>query len=269
MASSLNPHSIDPGWFRRWSLQTLDLWRRAPSMFVLMALIPMLMMTFFPSRMFILILLVIPYAALVFMVLRLLNEQSSVQGLGAMIWAHGKDVAALTRNAFFGIFLLSLFSLGFERVFSGSSHLLYNARFFASPNTFYALLMTRDFFGVGYWAQLVALPFLPPMVFLTLLVGHNFFSHYQMATTGFLKNWKIALFFTLFYFFTLGFFAVLIRVIRQWLPFEDALLLAFVLLNILLMVLSTFGYLWCREMFEGTKVNIARKVFVKQNVFAE
>ena len=254
----IHPKTIDPGWAGRWTRQSVDLFRRAPGLAIgVMALfglvnacIPRLIALNVPITVFM--------VGLLFSSLRAVDHDSGKPWTATWTFfrqtAH--DLAHLARDVFL---IMLVFGMAMALLFYFYSAATHGAGI-AKPDPAYLHLPGWLRHGVPREGNMLTLGiFLPavlPMIFLTMSVGHQPLMHYATGYKATVLNMQLT--YTVFMGGLLA-CAFLTPLLRQ-LPLQGVSLF---LAGCALMAgfaaafwwFGAWGYLWCREMFEGTKEN--------------
>ncbi|MDR7927120.1 hypothetical protein RIE95_09035 [Acidithiobacillus thiooxidans] len=260
MSALLTPKTVDSGWFRRWCRQGWALWTRAPMLFVLNLLLPPIIMAWMPPIGSVKILLIVPLSAGIFIELRLLDQHSDARlsRVWEMLRGNLKDVALLTRDLFLWLFALTVI-LAIARWHSETMTTTKAASITSQALAHGGILETHAFLGVSGWLSLLCEPMAAPILFLTLLVGHQLSMHMHTAYRGIFKNGRIAVLFLVVCFLGNGALSTLTVWLQPMMGNDGALMLTTLIAAWLLIFFATLGYLWCREMFEGQKENAPQR----------
>lgn len=252
---TLQPKTIDPGWGKRWTRQSIDLFRRAPGLAVGVMTLFGLVNAFIPQPIALDVPLTIFMVGLLFSSLRAADHDSGNPWSAALAFFRqsARDLAHLARDAFL---ILLVFGMALGLLFAFYSATTHGAGV-VKPNPAYFRLPGWLRHGTARAGSMLILGvFLPgvlPMIYLTMSVGNQPLMHYQTGYLSAVLNWRLA-------YLMLGALmgcSFLVPILRQVPSFW---------LGCALMAVCTaafwwfgaWGYLWCREMFEGTKEN-ARK----------
>jgi hypothetical protein len=271
---TLTPKVVDSGWAKRWTRQSFDLFLRAPSLFIGIIMLFMAVAILVPQPFWLAIPLSVFMVSVLFCALRAADKFSGDAWLTT--WTFFKqsvrDLAYLSRDIFvvFGIILLIFLALFY------TMHALYDAMAASSSVIHHAASITKPHAVLPQWLRNAILKadglmlfgiFLPgslQLIFLTMSVGHNTAIHYDLGIKAARMNGAITVFFWISGgAICLVFTGHLLKEIQS-LDLGYAILVA---LSIGFWFFGTWGYLWCREMFEGSSEN-AKKVSksVVQNV---
>lgn len=268
--SDLTPRRIDPGWLRRWTKQSLDLWTRAPA--ILAATLSLLLVTD----------LLLPESAIFSLPVLILATAFLFTLLRALDQGGGRDAFACAWRMFRGClhdlwwFTVSicLWIMGFAvflAVLSLAAHTGSPARHTANVTDVFqhafanTPLFLRNGFTKGFgWFALLSMPFSSPVLYLTLLSGNHLAMHLPRAERGLWLNWKPAL---------LGMGAAFFLryppiLFLAWLAHKSSAMIAISVGDALalggILVTASFGYLFSREMFEGMRENAPRKAAMEK-----
>ncbi len=270
MSAPLTPKTIEPGWAKRWTLQLYDLWTRSliTTLMVLGMIMAANMMA--PRIAMIFMFVVFPISGFIFTLLRALDHSGGVE-VWPTAWQYLrgclKDLWWLSLQLWF---FMSIFSISMTMIF------LLLSSTFHSPNglsTLHNNLEVVPFYlrngvlnGVG-WFVLLSMPMSGPVLFLTLSVGNHLLMNVHNTFVGLLKNKTIlyAGFFIEFFAgepfnLSIAWFA---KAVSPWL----AALLGNFLAAVMVLLMTSYAYLFSRELFEGTTQNEARKASFKVREF--
>jgi hypothetical protein len=255
---NLQPKTIDPGWARRWTRQSVDLFQRAPGLAIGIMTLFALVNAFIPQPLALDVPITVFMVGLLFSSLRAADHDSG--NPWAATWTFFRqtahDLAHLARDVF--LFMLVL-GMAFALLFAFYSAATHGAGT-VKPDPAYFQLPSWLRQGVQRAEHTLTLGiFLPgvlPLIFLTMSVGSQPLMHYDTGFKATVLNMRLA--YTVFMGGLLG-CSFLTPLLRQ-LPLQGAALL---LAGYILMAgfaiafwwFGAWGYLWCREMFEGTTEN--------------
>ncbi len=258
---TLTPQNVESGWATRWTKQTVDLWRRSPLALASVIVISSLANMWIPQPLGADMLVDIPLFGCLFLLIRLLDHHGTFawEPFRAMASDAWKDLWKLTKFTFIWMFFLSILvvliavtaksfmsSIGSSSGMNGALHR--------------ALSQSPSFLQNSFWQGLGMIsnasnPFAGPILFLTLYLGANTVYYLHIAYLGCLKNLSVMISF----FVTAMTGPTVIKMIAaamlSLIGNDAALLLTSLLMSALCLWVVTFGYLWSREMFEGTKEN--------------
>ena len=248
----LQPKTIDPGWAKRWTRQSVDLFRRAPGLAVGIMTLFSLVNAFIPQPIALDVPITVFMVGLLFSSLRAADHDSG--NPWAATWTFfrqtARDLAHLARDAFLimlvlGIVFALLFSF-YSAVTHGAGAIKPNPAYFHLPGWLrHGVPRSGNMLTLG-----VLLPGILPLIFLTMSIGNQPLMHYVTGYKAAMLNMRLA------YMFLVGLLACsfLSPILRQipslWLG--CALMAGF---SVAFWWFGAWGYLWCREMFEGTREN--------------
>lgn len=258
---TLTPKTIAPGWAKRWSRQSLDLFRRAPGLAICIMTMFSLVNAFIPQPLALNVPITVFMVGLLFSSLRAVDHDSG--NAWTATWSFfrqtSRDLALLARDAFLFILVFSAALMLFFTFYSAATHdagiVKPGPAWFQLPNWLrHGVPRAGDTLTLG-----IFLPGVLQLIFLTMSVGNQPLMHYQTGYLSAVLNWRLG-------YLMMGALmgcSFLVPILRQAPSFW---------LGCALMAVctagfwwfGTWGYLWCREMFEGTKEN-ARET-AKQNV---
>ena len=250
---NLQPKTIDPGWAKRWTRQSIDLFRRAPGLAVGVMTLFGLVNAFIPQPLALDVPLTIFMVGLLFSSLRAADHDSghALSATWAFFRQSARDLAHLARDAFL---ILLVLGIVFALLFSFYSAVTHGSGT-VKPNPVYFHLPGWLRHGVPRAGNMLILGiFLPgalPLIFLTMSVGSQPLMHYATGYLAAVLNMQLA--YTVFMGGLLA-CSFLIPILRQ----VPSLWLGGTLMSGFAMAFWWFGawgYLWCREMFEGTQEN--------------
>ncbi len=266
---TLTPQKVDPGWFMRWSTQSFDLWRRSPISLISFVIIASFVNMWIPQPLGADMLVDVPLFGGVFLLIRLLDQHGyfAWEPFRAMAMDAWKDLWQLTKVTFLWIFFLSilvtLISLMAKSAMSSV----------AGPSKLdgilhHVLSQAPAFLQNSFWQGLGMIgnagnPFLGPMLFLTLYLGANTIYYLHIAYLGCIKNLPIMVMFFISAVASPLVIKLIVALLINVVGANFTLLLASLLMSVVCILMSTFGYLWSREMFEGTKENKPAKAEMK------
>jgi hypothetical protein len=261
---NLQPKTIDPGWAGRWTRQSVDLFRRAPGLAIGIMTLFSLVNAFIPQPLALDVPVTVFMVGLIFSSLRAVDHDSG--NAWATTWTFfrktANDLAHLARDAFLVMLVLGIM---FALLFAFYSALTHGAGT-VKPNPPYFQLPGWLRHGTARAGNMLTLgifmPGMLPLIFLTMSVGNQPLMHYVTGFKATVLNLRLA--YTVFMSGLLG-CSFLIPILRQ----IPSLWLGCVLMTgfaVSFWWFSAWGYLWCREMFEGKAEN-ARKT-AKQSLHA-
>lgn len=268
---TLTPKTIDPGWAKRWTRQSAELFRRAPGLAIGVMTLFSLVNAFIPQPLALNVPITVFMVGLLFSSLRAVDHDSGNPWIAT--WAFfrqtARDLAHLARDVFLimlvlGIVFALLFSLC-SAATHGASTIKPNPAYFQLPGWLrHCVPRAGNMLTLG-----VFLPGTLPLIFLTMSVGNQPLMHYITGYKATVMNMRLA--YTVFMGGLLA-CSFLIPILRQ-LPLQrGGLLLAGCVLMagfaIAFWWFGTWGYLWCREMFEGTAENAKETAKQRSHVHA-
>lgn len=260
----IEPKRIEPGWQKRWSAQVLDLYRRAVWLPLLIigldiwglyaiSILPVFLMgLFFP---FAILMMILHYT-----VLRALDHNSDEPMQAAYRYLSGskKDIQRLLLYVSgIAIFFTCIAIIAVPLLIT-IRHVIHQGVTEPHKNT-----LLSPFFGLtviafeSIFVVIIAETSLF-ITYLTLLIGHDFPLNSSLARQALHKNHKTIS----------GMFLVFAMVASMiWLPtFQTTNTLlnwaAIITLCLVYTALCDFGYMASREMFEGQKENMPKRVTV-------
>ncbi|WP_163055003.1 hypothetical protein [Acidithiobacillus ferrooxidans] len=249
---TLTPKTIDPGWARRWTRQSAELFRRAPGLAIGVMTLFSLVNAFIPQPLALNVPITAFMVGLLFSSLRAVDHDSGKAWMATWTFFRqaARDLALLARDAFLFILVFSAALMLFFTFYSAATHgagiVKPGPAWFRLPNWLrHGVPRAGDTLTLG-----IFLPGVLQLIFLTMSVGNQPLMHYQTGYLSAVLNWRLA-------YLMLGALmgcSFLVPILRQVPSFW---------LGCALMAVCTaafwwfgaWGYLWCREMFEGTKEN--------------
>lgn len=270
MSSVITPKTIEPGWMSRWFHYGIELWKRNPAMLILDLLIIPVLMAMIPDIMGLALFIEIPFSAFLFVQLRVLDQHSQEGFLGAwrLFLSSIKDVVYLTRDVFIAIFfvmmIMTLTALAVHT--SAAQHDPVQTTMAEATQNMQTWLSNALFLNAS-WNGLLINPISGPLVYLTLLTGHQILMHLNTSIQGIFKNKMISITLLVISVFVAPAMGTLMLFIQ---PFTGIWLSGFlseVLMDFMTIAASTVLYLWSREMFEGTNENAPAQISIKQQAF--
>ncbi|MHB1494810.1 MAG: hypothetical protein ACYCUY_05130 [Acidithiobacillus sp.] len=254
---NLQPKTIDPGWAKRWTRQSVELFRRAPGLALGIMTLFGLVNALIPQPLALDVPLTVFMVGILFSGLRAADHDSghAWPATWAFFRQSARDLAHLARDAFL---LILVFGVGAAMLFAFYRHV--TGGVVVAPDPAYFRLPGWLRHGTARAGSMlilgVFLPAVLPMIFLTMSVGNQPLMHYWIGCQAVVLNMRLA-----YMVFMGGLLACsfLIPILRQ-LPLHGA---PFFLAGCVLMAgfaaafwwFGAWGYLWCREMFEGTREN--------------
>jgi hypothetical protein len=267
---TLKPKIIDPGWAARWTRQSVDLFRRAPGLAIGIMTLFGLVNAFIPQPLSLDVPITVFMVGLLFSSLRAVDHDCG--NAWTATWAFfrqtSRDLAHLARDAFLimlvlGIVFALLFSL-YSAATHGAGTIKPNPAYFQLPGWLrHGVPRAGNMLTLG-----VFMPGMLPLIFLTMSVGNQPLMHYATGYKAAMLNMRLA------YMLLGGLLACsfLIPILRQ-LPLQrGGLLLAGCVLMagfaIAFWWFGAWGYLWCRETFEGVAENAKETVKQQSHLHA-
>lgn len=250
---NLQPKTIDPGWSRRWTRQSVELFRRAPGLAIGIMALFSLVNVLIPQPIALNVPLTVFMVGLLFSGLRAVDQDSG--NILSATWEFFRhsvhDLAYLARDAFLVMLAFSLMIGLFFVLYSGITHGA--GAVISNPSYLHLPVWLRE--GVRREESMLVLGiFLPgvmPLVFLTLYVGNQPLLHYQTGFRAIILNLRLAYGVFMFGLLACSLLEPLLRQIPSlWIGL--AMMLG---CSVAFWWFGTWGYLWCREMFEGTREN--------------
>jgi len=244
----LRPKKIEPGWARRWTRQSIELFARNPWLAMSNALWFICMSAIVPHYE----VLCVPAAVFVvgglFCSLRAVDRHSGDAWYSTWAFFKGAavDLALLSRDAFIWTwFFTTCTTFLLSGVFSG--HHFSKTIAFSSHSALF--LWIRDIISIENSIDMIGVFLIGgiPLIYLTMLTGNKLLHHFVMGYHAAFMNPSFtdmvtvpgAIFCICMHYailsidswYTLGVLVVLYSAVFWW--------------------FGTWGYLWCREMFEG------------------
>jgi hypothetical protein len=173
-----------------------------------------------------------------------------------MLRGNLKDVVLLTRDLFLWVFALAIIldvALWHPEMVTKSATITSRALVHGG------ILETQAFSGVSGWLGLLCEPMAAPILFLTLMVGHQLAMHLHTAYLGMFKNGRITVLFVVVCILSNTALSTLTVWFQPMMGNDGALILTTLIAAWFLIFFATMGYLWCREMFEGQKENVPQR----------
>ncbi len=261
----LKPKTVDPGWARRWTRQSIDLFRRSPALalvnmgifFGVNAFVPQPLELNVPATIFLL--------GGLFSGLRAADRDSG--NVWAAAWAYFRetvrDLAHLSRDVFLWMLVFSLSLAIFFAMFHIATEGLTQDPSASTVRLYDALpfwLRQGVYQGGNMDILGIFLPGSIPLVYLTMLTGNQWLLHYHTGYRAAALNVRFT------YTVTIA-GMILCALSVPLLPRMPSFPLGLVLMFLYAPAFwwfGTWGYLWCREMFEGDQENA--KVTQKRTV---
>jgi len=260
---TLTPKTVSPGWAKRWTHQSLELFSRAPTLAISVMTMFGLVNAVVPQPFVLGVPLTVFMMGILFSSLRAadLDSGHALSATWAFFRQCARDLAHLARDAFVFMLVFS-FVIGVAMFFyHQATHDVGTVK----PDPAYLNLPAWIRGGVLREGSMLTLGvFLPgtlPLVFLTMSVGNQLLMHYWTGYRAAVMNWKVS-------YLMMGFMLVC-SLLPSLLKEIPSVLFGYLLMTAFAVAFwwfGTWGYLWCREMFEGTEEN-ARET-AKQTVHA-
>ncbi|MBU2760336.1 hypothetical protein [Acidithiobacillus sulfurivorans] len=258
----IQPKHISPGWAKRWTLQSVDLFRRAPGLAVGIMALFALVNAFVPQPLALDVPITVFLMGLLFSSLRAADHDSGRSWSAA--WAFfrqtSRDLAHMARDLFLVMLAVSVMMGLFFAFYSAATHganvVKPNPAFFQLPGW-----MRSGTARSGSMLILgVFMPGFIPLIFLTMSVGNQPLMHYVSGFHAAILNMKMTYAVSITGMTSCIF---LLPVLRQ-MPSPTLGIALMVCFAMAFWWFGTWGYLWCREMFDGTEENA--KETAKQHV---
>lgn len=249
----MKPKQIQPGWGRRWTRQSIALFRRAPGLAILMMMLFGLCNSFVPQPLALNVPATVFLVGLLFSSLRAADRDCGNAWSATWLYFRqtARDLALLARDAFlimlvFG-FLVALFLATYAAATHGIEHI--------TPSMGYQKLPSWIKGGIFRASNMLTLGiFLPgvvPLIFLTMSVGNQSLMHFVTGYNAAVLNMRVTYSVSFVGLLACNLLPSLLRQMpKLWLGY--LLLLGFAAA---FWWFGAWGYLWCREMFEGTEEN--------------
>lgn len=267
----LQPKTIDPGWAGRWTRQSVELFRRAPALAIGVMTLFGLVNAFIPQPITLDVPLAVFMVGLLFSSLRAVDQDSgnAMSATWTFFRQSARDLAHLARDAFL---IMLVFGMAMGLIFA-FYHTVTHGAGIVKPDPAYFHLPDWLRHGVPREGNMLTLGiFLPgvlPMIFLTMSVGNQPLMHYATGYHAAILNLRLT-----YMVFMAGLMACsfLSSILRQ-IPLQGTPLF---LAGCALMAgfaaafwwFGAWGYLWCREMFEGTRENAGETAKQRAHVSA-
>lgn len=253
--NTLEPKTVAPGWARRWTRQSVELFRRAPVVAIGTIVLFLLINVFFP-----LYALCAPISVfmvgLLFSSLRAadLNSGHALEATWMFFRQAAKDLTYLAIAAFLALLASGVPVLLFAGLGMAATHGVHAPKLDPDSPAYLALphwlrygtnmsglsLMTGIFF-----------PSAIPIIFLTMSVGTKLGQHWYTGMTAVVLNLRMAGTISLIGMLAGSLLSPLLHAIPS-LTLGCAIMAGFAAA---FWWFGAWGYLWCREMFEGTMEN--------------
>ncbi len=249
---NLQPKTIDPGWSKRWTRQSVDLFRRAPGLAVGIMTLFGLVNAFIPQPIALDVPLTIFMVGILFSSLRAVDRDSGNPWSATWTFFRqsARDLAHLARDVFL---IMLVFGMAMGLIFAFYSAATHGAGVI-KPEPAYFHLPGWLRHGVPRGGSMLTLGIFQPgvlqLIFLTMSVGNQPLVHYTTGYKSVTLNWPLA-------YMMMGCLlacSFLMPILRQVPSFGlgCALMAGFAAA---FWWFGAWGYLWCREMFEGTQEN--------------
>lgn len=260
----LKPKKIEPGWARRWTRQSIDLFRRSPALVMSVGLAFILINVFVPQPLELSVPATVFMDGLFFCALRAADQDSG--NAWSATWHYfrlvARDLAQLARDAFLWMLLMAVAIGVFFALYASATHGLATH---ANHSLYKALpWWMRQGLSQENGMDLlgVFLPGVVQLVFLTMSVGNQPVVHYNIGFQSAVLNIGVSSVACLSGMVFCEFMLVAFPDVAS--PILGYLLL--LLYMILFLWFGTWAYLWCREMFDGTSENA--KLTVKREAIS-
>lgn len=266
---TLQPKTINPGWAKRWTRQSIELFRRTPGLAIGMMTLFALVNAFVPQPLALNVPITVFMVGLLFASLRAADHDSGNPWTATWTFFRqtARDLALLARDVFlimlvFGAVMGLLFTF-YSAATHGAGTIKPNPAYFQLPGWLrHGTVRAETMLTLG-----IFLPGSIPMIFLAMSVGNQPMMHYDTGIKANVLNMRLT--YTVFMGGLLA-CSFLMPILRQ-LPLQGTALrvAGFALMAGFVAAFWWFGawgYLWCREMFEGTAENA--KETAKQHVHA-
>lgn len=270
MSSVITPKTIESGWMSRWLRDGTGLWKRNPTMLILDLLIIPVLMAIIPDVMGLGLLVEIPFSAFLFVQLRMLDQhsQEGFSGAWRLFLSSIKDILYLTRDVFIAIFfvmmIMTLTALAVHT--SAAQHDPVQTALAEATQHMQTWLSNAIFLNAS-WNGLLINPISGPLVYLTLLTGHQILMHLNTSIQGIFKNKMISITLLIISVFVAPVIGTLMLFMQPFTGIWLSGVVSEILMDFMTIVASTVLYLWSREMFEGTTENTPAQAFVKKQAF--
>ncbi len=249
---TLTPKTIDPGWAKRWTRQSVELFRRAPALAVGVMTLFGLVNAFIPQPFALDVPLTVFMVGILFSELRAADHDSG--RAWSATWAFFRQAARylahLARDAFL---LMLVFGMAMALLFYFYSAATHGAGIFKPTSAYFHLPGWLRHGAPSEGTMLTLGIFMPgvlPLIFLTMSVGNQPLMHYVTGYKSAVLNIGLA-YALLGGLLICSFLTPLLKQIPSFF-LGCALMAGFAAA---FWWFGTWGYLWCREMFEGTTEN--------------
>ena len=265
----LTPKTIEPGWAKRWTRQSVELFLRAPALAVGIMVLSVLMNAFIPQPTVLYVPITIFMVGILFSGFRAVDHDCGYAWSATWgFFRQGtRDLTLLTCDVF--LFLLP-FGVGAALFFIASAFVpsadVIHGAGAVHPAAAYLHLPGWLRHGTLQSGNMLAGIFIPatlPLLFLTMSVGNQARIHYEIARKATVLNFRLA-----YVVFPSGLLAIyfLTSLLKQIPSFflGCALMAGFAAA---FWWFGAWGYLWCREMFEGTMENSPATARQREAIF--
>lgn len=250
---SIEPKPVAPGWAGRWTRQSVDLFRRAPGLAIGIMALFALVNAVIPQPLALNVPIIVFMVGLLFSSLRAADHDSGNQWTATWTFFRRtvRDLALLSRDVFIVMLIFGLATALFFAVLTNATH----GAGIIQPDPAYLHLpcwLRHGTVRAGTALSLgIFLPGTIPMIFLTMSVGNQPVMHYATGYKAAVLNMRLA------YMVFMGGLLVC-SFLMPLLPQIPSVFLGCALMTGFAAAFWWFGawgYLWCREMFEGTAEN--------------
>ncbi|MHB8367612.1 MAG: hypothetical protein ACYDB0_11450 [Acidithiobacillus sp.] len=255
---NLQPKTVPPGWAKRWTRQSVELFRRAPGLAIGVMTLFALVNAFIPQPLALNVPITVFMVGLLFSSLRAADHDSGNPWTATWTFFRqtARDLALLARDVFLillvlGIVFALLFSLC-SAATHGAGTIKPNPVYFQLPGWLrHCVPRAGNMLTLG-----VFLPGTLPLIFLTMSVGNQPVMHYDTGFKATVLNMRLT--YTVFMGGLLAcafLMPILRRLPLQGTPLQMAGYALMAGFAVAFWWFGAWGYLWCREMFEGTAEN--------------
>ena len=250
----IRPKQVDPGCHRRWTRQSADLFRRSPALALSVYGTFLMANSFIPQPLYLNVPVTVFLMGLLFSSLRAADHDSGNAWSPTFHFLKiaASDLVLLARDAFLFFFasgvlidLLFLLLAGIQQEAHAATGM--------NPGFLHLPYFLRIGVANGYGDDVMGL-FLPgalPTVFLTMSVGNQLLLHFHTGFKAFSMNATIGV----MNLALMGFCYLVEDVVMGAGDYWIFATIAYALSGIVFWWFGAWGYLWCREMFEGTSEN--------------
>jgi len=252
----LKPKTIEPGWAKRWSGQSVDLFRRSPGLALSVVGAFVLSNSFIPQPIELNVPVTVFLVGLLFSSLRAADHDSG--NAWSATWHYYRmairDLAQLARDAFLWMLVFGMAFAVFFALYESATRGL---------GVHHSDKLLEEYRDLPWWLRQgvsqansmdllgIFLPGAIPVIFLTMSVGNQLLLHFQTGFRAAVLNMVMTYAITVTGMVSCS---LLSPVLRE----APSALLGYGLLALYAAVFwwfGTWGYLWCREMFEGDTEN--------------